>query len=81
MTAPARTAAGFYVEDDADDEPTIWLHVADEPDRPLPLLRRIDVGAVWPGTSEDRANKVYAAADVLWQRITTSLPTAPPVPS
>lgn len=54
----------IYVEDDAEDTPTIWLHRHDAPDRPMALLQ--------PGNLGRRGQ------DLLWDHIVRGLPTSAP---
>jgi hypothetical protein len=64
----------LFVEDDAEDEPTIWQATGD-PERPLPVLTRTDLrAAVWVDDSatSDRL------AELLWQQLAAALPTSPP---
>jgi hypothetical protein len=51
---------GVYVEDDADDEPTIWLHNPTDPTCPLALLAA--------------GNLSRQGRELLWDFITAGLP-------
>ena len=65
----------LYVEDDAEDEPTVWKATGD-PERPLPVLTRTDLrAAVWV---DDAATSSDRLADLLWTLLAAALPTSPP---
>lgn len=64
---PTDPPPGIYVEDDAEDTPTVWLHRPDDPERPMALLQ--------PGHLGRRGQ------ELLWDHIVTGLPTSPPVTS
>ena len=59
--------AGVYVADDAEDEPTVWLHNPAEPDRPMALLTPSNLGR--------------NGQRLLWDHIVRGLPTSAPVPA
>lgn len=59
---------GLYIEDDAEDDPTIWL-ATDDPERPLALLGHCAFARLVGG--DDHALP-------LWHRLTAGLPTSPP---
>lgn len=59
---------GLYVEDDAEDDPTIWL-ATDDPERPLALLSHCAFARLVGG--DDHALP-------LWDRLTVGLPTSAP---
>lgn len=54
----------LFVQDDADDEPTVWLHRPHDPEHPLALL--------CPG------NLGRQGRELLWDYIVRDLPTEPP---
>lgn len=60
-TATPQLPLGLYVEDDAEDEPTIWLHVPARPDAPLAIIGR------------DRLER--SGVKVLWTFLAEQLPS------
>lgn len=61
---------GVYVENDAADDPTIWLHNPDQPERPKALLSHCEFARLVGGDDD---------ALPLWHRLTAGLPTASPL--
>lgn len=69
----------LFVEDDADDDPTVWVHLAERPDAPFALLRHYDlVGPVGLAHFHDQRVHLSRAADALWEHLTRGLPGSAP---
>ena len=71
-------ARGLFVEDDADDDPTIWVHDPARPDAPFALLRRFDLESQLCIARHDHRDAVREAIVAVWQRLTAGLPTSAP---
>ena len=76
--ARAQAPVRLFVEDDADDTPTIWVHDPARPDAPFALLRRFDLESQLCIARHDHRDAVREAIDAVWQRLTAGLPTSAP---
>lgn len=66
----------LYLEDDADDDPTVWMHDPQHPDAPIALLSRHRV--VTGVDCTERQPLARTAAEHLWAHVVRGLPVEAP---